>query len=148
MCGFLLITESASGWSSFLCLILEDCASSALRTDYCEHFYTVSHEEMIWNFKTALKKPEGSWPFAVLEALNMWNWEAKLEKCVLCLSLLGHFICSVTLTFYQANLMSARVTGFEQTQTYTMYTLNIQCNATILECSHLANGNIRMMNNY
>lgn len=114
----LLITESAGGWSSFWCLILDDSASSALRTDYCEHFYTVSHEEMKWNFKTALKKPEGSWPFIVLTVLNMWNWEAKLEK-----RLLGHLICSATWTFYQDNLIYAGVTGFAQTQIYATDTL-------------------------
>lgn len=56
--------------------------------------------------------------FIVLKALNMWNWEAKLEK-----RLLGHLICSATWTFYKANLIYAGVTGFAQTQIYAMNTL-------------------------
>lgn len=35
-------------------------------------------------------------------------------KRLFVLSILGHFICSVTLLFYQVNLKSARVTGFTQ----------------------------------
>ncbi len=92
----LLITQLASGWSSFLCLILDDSTSSALWTNHSEHFYTVSHNEMIWNFKTALENQKD------LDLFQCWRpWTSETEelnfKTAFCVKPLGalYLLCNI-----------------------------------------------------
>lgn len=82
--------------SSFLCLILEDSTSSALRTNHSEHFYTVSHDEMIWNFKTALQNLKD------LDLLQCWKPQTSENeelnfKTAFCVESLGAFylLCNI-----------------------------------------------------